>query len=135
MTPTTTVGEALNLMPKRAHGAVVVLDENRVPVGLTNKSDTVGVDRYAQVHEVMTTGFALVSPESTPQEVFDTLTASRQQLAVAVAEDGSLVGVMSAKEAHCARRSTILRWMPRAVCGPRWRSASAAIRPGAPMPC
>ena len=99
VTPTTTVGEALNLMPKRAHGAVVVLDENRVPIGLTNKSDTVGVDRYAQVHEVMTTGFALVSPESTPQEVFDTLTASRQRLAVAVAEDGSLVGVMSAKGA------------------------------------
>ncbi|WP_341729009.1 GuaB1 family IMP dehydrogenase-related protein [Brooklawnia sp.] len=106
VTASTTVGEALNLMPKRAHGAVVVIDENRVPLGLVTQSDTAGVDRYAQVHEVMTSGFALVGPDTTPKEVFDTLSANRQRLAVSVHADGSLIGVMSAKG---ALRSAIYR--------------------------
>lgn len=106
VTATTTIGEALNLMSKRAHGAVVVIDENRIPLGLVSHSATVGVDRYAQVHEVMTSGFALLGPDATPQEVFDTLWATRQRLAISVDDDGSLIGVMSAKG---ALRSAIYR--------------------------
>src|SRR5699024_1465619 len=33
LNPTSTVGEAINLLPKRAHNAVIVIDETRRPVG------------------------------------------------------------------------------------------------------
>ncbi|WIY81686.1 GuaB1 family IMP dehydrogenase-related protein [Propionimicrobium sp. PCR01-08-3] len=106
VTATTTVGEALNLMPKRAHGAIVVIDADKAPLGLVTQADTAGVDRYAQVHEVMTNGFAQVRPDASPQEVFDTLESTRQRLAVAMDDTGRLVGVMSQKG---ALRSAIYR--------------------------
>src|SRR5207302_1828764 len=34
MAPTDTVGEAINLLPKRAHGAVIVIDDSGRPVGV-----------------------------------------------------------------------------------------------------
>lgn len=106
VTPTTTVGEAMHLLPKRAHGVVVVVDDNGVPLGLVGEIDAKGVDRFSQVHEVMTSTFTLVRPASTAQEVFDGLSETRQRLAIAVDDRGALVGVMSAKG---ALRSAIYR--------------------------
>lgn len=104
--PSTTVGEAMTLMSKRAHGVVVVLDDQRVPLGLVSPVETAGVDRFAQVHEVMTTSLTLVEPQTSPQEVFDILTENRQRLAIAVDTGGALVGVMSTRG---ALRSAIYR--------------------------
>src|SRR2546423_15621719 len=50
--PTDTVSEALALLPKRAHGAVVVVEDGR-PVGVVTESDCAGVDRFTQVGMVM----------------------------------------------------------------------------------
>ena len=46
--PTDTVGEALSLIHKRAHGAVVVVDEGR-PVGIFTEHDAAGFDRFTQL--------------------------------------------------------------------------------------
>ncbi|MDQ4131525.1 MAG: IMP dehydrogenase, partial [Actinomycetota bacterium] len=43
-----TVGDALNLLPKRAHGAVIVVAEGR-PVGVVTEVDCEGVDRFTQL--------------------------------------------------------------------------------------
>ena len=51
--PTDTVGEALNLLPKRAHGAVVVVDDASRPVGVVTEADCASVDRFTQLHRVM----------------------------------------------------------------------------------
>ena len=45
--PARTVGEALALLPKRAHGAVVVVEDGR-PVGVVTEADCPGVDRFTQ---------------------------------------------------------------------------------------
>ncbi|MDX6201402.1 MAG: dehydrogenase, partial [Frankiales bacterium] len=50
--PSDTVGTALNLLPKRAHGAVVVVEDDR-PVGVVTEADCAGVDRFTQLREVM----------------------------------------------------------------------------------
>src|SRR4030095_14901957 len=42
MTPGDTVGEALNLLPKRGHGAVIVVDDGRA-VGVVTEADCAGV--------------------------------------------------------------------------------------------
>src|SRR4051794_23855486 len=51
--PHDTVLDALHLIPKRAHGAVVVLDAQRRPVGVVTAADCEGVDRYTQLDDVM----------------------------------------------------------------------------------
>ena len=59
--PTETAGAALALLPKRAHGAAVVVEGER-PVGIVTEADLNGFDRFTQVHEVMTRE-PLVLPE------------------------------------------------------------------------
>jgi IMP dehydrogenase len=65
VTPDTTVGEALALIPKRSHGAVVVVDDGK-PLGVMTEHDGAGVDRFAQVHEVMTTDVLTVPADQPP---------------------------------------------------------------------
>ncbi len=52
LAPHQTVAEALALIPKRAHRAAVVVDDGR-PVGIVDAADCAEVDRFAQVHQVM----------------------------------------------------------------------------------
>src|SRR6188472_3173866 len=47
VTPHTTVGEALSLLPKRSHGAVLVVDGDK-PLGVVTQHDGAEVDRFAQ---------------------------------------------------------------------------------------
>ncbi|MDQ7991299.1 MAG: GuaB1 family IMP dehydrogenase-related protein [Propionicimonas sp.] len=96
--PGSTIGEALSLLPKRSHGIVVAVEDG-VPVGTMSAADADGLDRFAQVHEAMSTELTLVSPGTEPTEVFDLLTARRHKAAIAVDEAGRLVGLMTVKGA------------------------------------
>ena len=102
--PHTTVGEALSLLPKRAHGIAVVVEDGR-PLGTVSEADATGVDRFAQVHEVMSDDVLVVPGTSRPEETFDAL-AARHLEAALVVQDGRLVGVMTRK---AALRSTLYR--------------------------
>ncbi|HEY3339523.1 MAG TPA: GuaB1 family IMP dehydrogenase-related protein [Propionicimonas sp.] len=95
--PHATVGEALMLLPKRAHGVVVVVDHGK-PVGTLTAAEAEGLDRFAQVHEAMSTDLTIVGVDATPTEVFDELSARRHKAALAVV-DGQLVGLMTVKGA------------------------------------
>ena len=65
--PTDTVGDAIHLLPKRAHGAVVVVDADGRPVGVVTEADCVGVDRFAQLRHVMSTELLTVPAEADPR--------------------------------------------------------------------
>lgn len=95
--PHATIGEALLLLPKRAHGVVVVVEDG-APVGTLTAAEAEGLDRFAQVHEAMSTELTLMSSDATPTEVFDELSARRHKAALAV-RDGRLVGLMTVKGA------------------------------------
>jgi len=101
VTADTTASEALALIPKRSHGAAVVLDEDRRPLGLVTKSDLDGIDRLVQVREAMVpvAELTVVSGEASPTEVFDTLASRRQKIAIATDAAGVLVGVLTPKGA------------------------------------
>ncbi|MGC3953988.1 MAG: GuaB1 family IMP dehydrogenase-related protein [Propionicimonas sp.] len=106
VSPDTTVGEALALMPKRAHGLIVAVAEDGTPLGTMSASDAEGLDRFAQVQDAMSTELTVVSPDTEPTTVFDQLTARRHKAALAVGEDGRLVGLMTVKG---ALRATLYR--------------------------
>ncbi|HYP46751.1 MAG TPA: GuaB1 family IMP dehydrogenase-related protein [Propionibacteriaceae bacterium] len=104
VTPEATVGEALSLLPKRAHGVVVVVSAGR-PVGTVSEADAAGVDRFAQVHEVMSSDLMLTSSAASPKAIFDELVSRHLEVALVVAGD-QLLGVMTRLHAV---RSTLYR--------------------------
>src|SRR3954468_24520430 len=94
LAPTDTVGDALNLLPKRAHGAVIVVDAGR-PVGVVTEADCIGVDRFTQVHRVMSAELLTVPAGVDPREAFDRLHEGRHRLAPGIGGDGRLVGILT----------------------------------------
>ncbi|MFD1859475.1 GuaB1 family IMP dehydrogenase-related protein [Aeromicrobium camelliae] len=100
--PTMTIGEALNLIPKRAHGGAVVVDGDKL-VGVVTPRDGAEIDRFAQVREVMRTDVFTVEAGRDPREYFNDLSAQHVPFAP-VLDGGRLVGVITRKG---ALRSTI----------------------------
>ena len=96
--PGDTVGEALNLLPKRAHGAVIVVDDGH-PVGVVTEADCSDVDRFTQLREVMSTELLTLPVGLEPRKAFEVLHDGRHRLAPVVDDDGRLVGIMTRKSA------------------------------------
>jgi IMP dehydrogenase len=94
MAPTDTVGEAINLLPKRAHGAVIVVDADR-PVGVITEADCLDVDRFTQLHRVMSTDVLTLPDSVDPRQAFDRLHDGRHRLAPVVDDAGRLVGILT----------------------------------------
>ncbi|MGZ4604042.1 MAG: GuaB1 family IMP dehydrogenase-related protein [Kineosporiaceae bacterium] len=106
--PEDTVVDALHLLPKRAHGALVVVDEQQRPLGVVAEADCRGVDRFTQLHLVMsrdplTLEASAVESAQGLRAAFDTLHAARRKFAPVVRE-GRLTGVLTRTG---ALRSTI----------------------------
>jgi IMP dehydrogenase len=100
--PHDTVHTALSLIGKRSHDAVIVVDDGR-PVGVVSETDWEDVDRFTQVHQVMsadpqTIDAALLDDGDGLEAAFDELTHARLKLAPVV-RDGRLVGVLSRRGA------------------------------------
>ncbi|MDA2804409.1 GuaB1 family IMP dehydrogenase-related protein [Nocardiopsis suaedae] len=93
--PADTIGDALNLLPKRAHNAVIVIDGDRRPLGVVTDADCVGQDRFTQLHEVMSGDVLTVREGTEPKEAFQTLHDFRHRLAPVVDAEGALVGVLT----------------------------------------
>jgi IMP dehydrogenase len=95
LTPGDAVADVLNLLHKRAHGAVAVVDEAGRPVGIVHESSCVGVDRFTRVSDVLTTDVAMLPLNTPPREVFDHLHGRPERVALGVAEDGRLAGLLT----------------------------------------
>ncbi|GAB2674009.1 GuaB1 family IMP dehydrogenase-related protein [Kribbella swartbergensis] len=96
--PTGTVGEALNLLPKRGHGAVIVVDGGR-PVGVVTEADCAGVDRFTQLDAVMSRELLTVPAGIDAEHAFDLLYDGRHRLAPVVDTDGAIVGILTRQRA------------------------------------
>nr|WP_201761062.1 GuaB1 family IMP dehydrogenase-related protein [Nonomuraea sp. K271] len=95
LTPHDTVGEALQLLPKRAHNAVIVVDWDNQPVGVVTEADCEGVDMYTQLSEVMSSELLTLPAGLDPRTAFDRLHEGRHRLAPIVDADGRLVGILT----------------------------------------
>ena len=92
--PHQTVGDALGLLPKRAHKAAVVVEDGR-PVGVITEDDCLGVDRFTQVHQVMTQALVTLPDTVDPRSAFERLDEARRRMAPVVDADGLLQGVLT----------------------------------------
>jgi IMP dehydrogenase len=92
--PHHTVADALALIPKRAHRAGFVVEDGR-PVGVVTEEDCARVDRFTQVHRVMSSHVETLPVDVTPREAFDKLDTVRRRVAPVVDAAGRLVGVIT----------------------------------------
>jgi IMP dehydrogenase len=98
LAPGQTVADALSLLPKRAHGAGVVVEDGR-PVGVVTEADLTGVDRFTQLSEVMSRDLLLLDAALDPRDAFNRLADAHRRLAPAVDADGLLAGILTRKAA------------------------------------
>ncbi len=93
--PADTTGHALSLLPKRAHGAVIVVDEDRRPVGVVTEADCDGVDRFTQLSQVMSADPLTLPAGTDPERAFGLLHGGRHRLAPVVDQAGRCVGILT----------------------------------------
>jgi IMP dehydrogenase len=105
LAPTNTVGDALGLIHKRAHGAVIVVDDDR-PVGVFTEHDAAGFDRFTQLRNVMSAELDTLPDGVTAEVAFEQLQGARRSLAPIVDAGGRLLGLLTSRG---ALRSTIYR--------------------------
>src|SRR5262249_38834810 len=126
------VSDALALLPKRAHGAVLVVEEGR-PVGVVTEADCAEVDRFAQLGAVMSAQPQTLPDGIGPDEAFDRLAAGRHRLAPGVGAAAWLA--RSPGRAPCEPACTGRPPTPPGGCASLPRSASPATWPAAPTSC
>jgi IMP dehydrogenase len=103
--PEATTGHALSLLPKRAHGGIVVIAGGR-PAGVVTEADCTGVDRFTQLRQVMSKELLTLPAGTDPERAFGLLQAGRHRLAPVVDETGRCVGILTRTG---ALRATIYR--------------------------
>ena len=94
LSPHSPVSDALTLLPKRAHGAVIVVEDD-VPVGVVTANDCAGADRFAQLYQVMSAPVLSLPESIDPRHAFELLDAAHRRLAAVVDADGRLVGILT----------------------------------------
>jgi IMP dehydrogenase len=92
--PRDTVSQALDLLPKRAHGALVVVSHGK-PVGVVTESDCADADRFAQLRTVMSSDLMTLPDDISPEDAFNRLVACHHRLAPVVDASGRLVGILT----------------------------------------
>lgn len=95
LTRTDVMAHAQALIPKRAHGVAVVVDEGR-PVGLVPRSvPGHGTDLFTDLGSAAEPVPVALPAATDPRRVFDALVEAHADLAVLTDDDGRLVGVLS----------------------------------------
>ncbi len=103
LSPSTTVGQAILLLTKRAHGAAVVVDDGQ-PVGIVNERDCGDADRFTQVHRVMSRDLFNLPDTIDARGAFEALHQANRKFAPVVDAAGQLVGIITRQG---ALRSTV----------------------------
>ena len=94
LSPTETVADAIDLINKRAHGALIVVEDGK-PVGIVTEADCERVDRFTQLQLIMSKDLVTVTDSIEPREAFDFLNSQRRRLAPVVDKAGKLVGILT----------------------------------------
>ena len=94
LSPEQTVADAMGIIHKRAHNAVVVV-ENEKPIGIVTENDCLDVDRFTQVKQVMSKELICLADDLTPRQSFDYLNENRSNAAPVIDKTGKLVGILT----------------------------------------
>jgi IMP dehydrogenase len=114
-----TVADAASLIHKRAHGAIIVVADEK-PIGIVTEEDWEGVDRFTQVHRVMSKDLLVIPDNLDARASFELLHQKNRKLAPVVDGTGRLAGILTKTS---ALRATL--YQPAIDGGGRLRIAAA----------
>ena len=66
--PKDNIAKAMDLIYKRAHGSVIVVDDNNKPIGVFTEKDSIGYDRFTKLDKVMSPEVLSVRKNSTTKK-------------------------------------------------------------------
>ena len=120
-------GRGAVLLPKRAHGTVVVVDEGGRPIGTVDEAACTGVDRFTRLADVLDPATVTLPLDTPPREVFEAL--GGRGIALGLDAEGRLAGLLTALGAAARRDLHPGARRRRAGCARRPRSGSTATWP------
>lgn len=85
------------LMYKRAHGAIIVVDEQQKPLGIYTEHDGRNRDRYTPLSEVMSKDMITYHETEDIKELFGVMEARRVNVLPIISRDGVLKGIVTKK--------------------------------------
>ena len=94
LNPHQTIADAVSLLHKRAHGAIVIVEDGK-PIGIVTEEDTRSVDRFTQLHQVMSKELITMPDNLDARAAFEFLSLHRHKLAPVISGNGELVGIMT----------------------------------------
>ena len=94
LTPEQTIADAASLIHKRAHGAIVVVENNK-PLGIVMEEDWEGADRFTQLSRIMSKDLMVIPSAVSARQAFDLLTEKNRRLAPVVDASGNLIGIIT----------------------------------------
>jgi len=92
--PDETVADAIDLITKRAHGALIVVQDDK-PIGIVTEADCENVDRFTQLNKIMSKDLVTLNDDVTPRGAFEFLSNERRRLAPVIDNSGRLVGIIT----------------------------------------
>ena len=115
--PDETVADAIDLITKRAHGALIIVEDEK-PIGIITEADCENVDRFTQLNKIMSKDLVTLNDDVTPKAAFEFLSNERRRLAPVIDRQGKLVGIITKTG---ALRATMYRcqWQIK-DCGGGW---------------
>jgi IMP dehydrogenase len=94
LTPSNTIAEALNIINKRSHGIIVIVDDQNHPVGIFKETDALNYDKFTPLGAVANKEVISVPSNLSPEKMFDFLLAHHINVAPVV-KNKKLIGIIS----------------------------------------
>jgi IMP dehydrogenase len=91
------VSDALNIIHKRSHGSVIIVDVDNKPIGIVTEDDLQGFDRFKVLKDVMNSKVLCLEDKMSLNEMYHYLTSNRLSVAPVVNKKGVLIGIMTPK--------------------------------------
>lgn len=98
LTADNSIAEALSIIHKRSHQAIIVVDSKNQPLGIFTEADASGRDMFSSVGDAMNTELVTLSADSSPMSMLNKLHKERIHVAPVI-KNKQLVGVMTQKGA------------------------------------
>lgn len=99
LSPKDNIAKALDLIHKRSHKAVIIVDDANKPIGIFTEKDAVGLDRFTRLSKVISTEVILLGENLTKEQAFTELEKHRVFMAPVVNKKGAVIGALTQKGA------------------------------------
>src|SRR5579871_3093356 len=94
--PENTIRDALSLINKRSHGAIIVVDEKNRPAGIFTEKKAEGMDLFTTLGDLSLSPPITIKNNLKPRQIHEVLHRQRLRLAPVV-KGSKLVGIVTAK--------------------------------------